>query len=46
MPQRCPRRHQHGPHYVEALGSWTGFLCAGHDPDEFERLLTEALGPE
>ncbi len=46
MLQRCPRRHQHGPHYVRARGTWTGFTCAGHDPAESERQLTEAFGPE
>jgi hypothetical protein len=45
-PQRCTDPHPHGPHHVPARGSWTGFTCAGHDPAEFERQLTEAFGPE
>ncbi len=45
MPQRCPGRHRHGPHYVKARNHRTGFRCPGHDPAEFERLLTDAFGP-
>ncbi len=45
-PQRCTDPRTHGPHYVKPRGTWTGFTCPGHDPDEFERQLTEAFGPE
>jgi hypothetical protein len=45
-PQRCTDSREHGPHRVEACGTWTGFDCAGYDPAEFERQLTEAFGPE
>jgi hypothetical protein len=46
MLQRCPDPLPHGPHEVAARGTWTGFTCPGRDPDETERLLTEAFGPE
>jgi hypothetical protein len=54
MPQRCTDERPHGPHKVRARYrkhscSWVftpGFTCAGHDPAEFERQLTEAFGPE
>jgi hypothetical protein len=46
-PLRCSVRHQHGPHRVEARGTWTAFHCAGSlSRTDFERLLTEAFGCE
>jgi hypothetical protein len=47
MLQRCPDPLPHDPHEVAARGTWTGFTCAGQPgPDETERQLTEAFGPE
>jgi hypothetical protein len=44
-PQRCTDSRPHGPHRVEARGTWTAFTCAGRLSDaEVDALDEQAFG--